>query len=158
MSTWCSQSPFLREVAWGPDLVLQGGTWAHSTLLVAVGVDGCVCVCVCARARTPVHCSGPLPAYTGGAVGCLHVCARNHTRCYVHAKLYALCVMYAQCNGVEEQCSPLFLPERKSELSGAGVQLLGWAGTSWAHIPPARPLCPAESSIAQHRHPAPQDL
>lgn len=82
--------------------------------------------------------------------------AMNHSRCYMHARPSChVCIdfikYHSQYNGVKEQCGPLFLSERKNELSIPGELLLGWVGSSWAHTPPA---CPA-SSRGQHCTAAP---
>lgn len=64
--------------------------------------------------------------------------AMNHSRCYMHARPSChVCIdfikYHSQYNGVKEQCGPLFLSERKNELSvyprrtaaGMGGVLLG---------------------------------
>lgn len=74
----------------------------------------------------------------------LRACTALCPVCHVYIDLTRC---HSQCKGAKEQCGPLFLSERKNELSAPGVRLLGWAGSSWAHIPPA---CPA-SSRGRHR-------
>lgn len=157
---------------WGSDGVL---TWSYRLAPWPVPLPYSVCVCVCVVcARIRIY-RWP-PAYAGKAIGCMRVCARSHAECYVHARPCVLCVMctyttwcHSQYKGAKEQCGPLFLSERKNELSAPGVQLLGWAGSSWAHIPPAcsapsrgqhckappfrtpGPVCPGDSPPAKIR-------
>lgn len=109
--------------------------------------------------------------YLQGALACW--CRRSHRLCACQEPREVLCACEAVCpvchvcpgltrchsqhNGVKEQCGPLLLSERKKELFAPGSWLLGWAGSSWAHVPlPVLP--PAEPSAAQPPLPGPPAL
>lgn len=72
---------------WGQEgsySVLQGGASAHPSLPSGV------------RVHALVSTGGPLPVGAGGAAGCMGVRAKSRARCYVRARLSALCVTCAR--------------------------------------------------------------
>lgn len=72
---------------WGQEgsySVLQGGASAHPSLPSGV------------RVHALVSTGGPLPVGAGGAAGCMGMRAESRARCYVRARLSALCVTCAR--------------------------------------------------------------
>lgn len=76
----------------------------------------------------------------------LHACKALCPVCHVYIDLMRC---HSQCKAAKGQCGPLFLSERKNELSAPACS--SWDGRDppghTSHLPA---LPPAEASIAQH--------